>query len=201
MNGKINGMSIRTKLHERSLVIVKPDGVQRGLVGEIIKRFESRGFKVSGLKMVKPSSDHVKKHYLATKEQLGGMGNKSLENLKQLGLDPVKVLGTDDPMKIGKMINDWNFEFLSSAPVVAVVFEGPHAVEMGRKIVGNTLPFKAEIGTIRGDFSMSTSNTIVHSSEDVKAAKREIAIFFKPNELFNYNRPDLDFYYAEDELN
>lgn len=185
---------------EQTLILAKPDALQRGLVGEIIKRFEARGFKLSGLKMVKPSSDHVKKHYLATKEQLGGMGNKSLENLKQLGLDPVKVLGTDDPMKIGKMINDWNFEFLSSAPVVAIVFEGPHAVEMGRKIVGNTLPFKADIGTIRGDFSVDSSTlgnfnkrpirNIVHASGSISEAKREIKHWFSKKELFSYKRAD-----------
>ena len=129
--------------------MAKPDAMQRGLVGEIIRRFEMRGLKVIGLKMIKPSFAHIKKHYLATKEQLGGMGDKSLENLKQLGLDPVQILGTDDGLEIGKMINNWNFEFLSSSAVVAMVFEGPHAVDMGRKIVGNTLPFKAEIGTIR----------------------------------------------------
>src|SRR3989344_2643308 len=99
---------------EQTLILAKPDALQRGIVGEIIRRFESRGFKVAGLKMIKPSSDHIKKHYLATKEQLEGMGNKSLENLKQLGLNPIKVLGTDNLMKIGKMVNDWNFEFLSS---------------------------------------------------------------------------------------
>lgn len=185
---------------EQTLILAKPDALQRGLVGEIIKRFESRGFKAVGLKMVKPSSDHVKKHYLATKEQLGGMGNKSLENLKQLGLDPLKVLGTDDPIKIGKMINDWNFEFLSSSPVVAMVFEGPHAVEMGRKIAGNTLPFKAEIGTIRGDFSVDSATlgnfnkrpirNIVHASGSLPEAKREIKHWFFKRELFSYKRAD-----------
>jgi len=185
---------------EQTLILAKPDALQRGLVGEIIKRFEARGFKVAGLKMVKPSSDHVKKHYLATQEQLGGMGNKSLENLRQLGLDPLKILGTDDPMKIGRMVNNWNFEFLSSAPVVAMVFEGPHAVEMGRKIVGNTLPFKAEIGTIRGDFSVDSSTlgnfnkrpirNIVHASGSVLEAKREIKHWFLKKELFSYKRAD-----------
>src|SRR3989344_4253350 len=155
---------------EQTLILAKPDALQRGLVGEIIKRFEARGFKVAGLKMVKPSSDHVKKHYLATQEQLGGMGNKSLENLRQLGLDPLKILGTDDPMKIG------------------------------RKIVGNTLPFKAEIGTIRGDFSVDSSTlgnfnkrpirNIVHASGSVLEAKREIKHWFLKKELFSYKRAD-----------
>src|SRR5438034_778321 len=101
---------------EKTLILAKPDALQRGLVGEIIKRFETRGLKVVAMKMVKPTAEHVKKHYLATKEQIEGMGNKSLDNLKQLNLDPIKILGTNDAWKIGKMINDWNFEFLSSGP-------------------------------------------------------------------------------------
>lgn len=185
---------------EQTLILAKPDAVQRGLVGEIIKRFELRGLKIVGLKMAKPSVAHIKKHYLATREQLEGMGNKSLDNLSQLGLDPIKVLGTDDAMKIGEMINNWNFEFLSSSPVVAMVFEGPHAVEMTRKIVGNTLPFKAEIGTIRGDFSVDSSTlgnfnkrpirNIVHASGSIPEAKREIAHWFSKKEIFSYKRAD-----------
>lgn len=185
---------------EQTLILAKPDALQRGIVGEIIKRFETRGFKVVGLKMIKPSAEHIKKHYLATREQLEGMGNKSLENLKQLSLDVKKVMGTDNAMEIGKMINDWNFEFLSSSPVVAMVFEGPHAVEMARKIVGNTLPFKADLGTIRGDFSVDSSTlgnfnkrpirNIVHASGSISEAKREISHWFSPKEIFQYKRVD-----------
>lgn len=185
---------------EQTLILAKPDALQRGIVGEIIKRFETRGFKVVGLKMIKPSAEHIKKHYLATREQLEGMGNKSLENLKQLSLDVKKVMGTDNAMEIGKMINDWNFEFLSSSPVVAMVFEGPHAVEMARKIVGNTLPFKADLGTIRGDFSVDSSTlgnfnkrpirNIVHASGSISEAKREIGHWFSPKEIFQYKRVD-----------
>ncbi len=185
---------------EQTLILAKPDALQRGLVGEIIKRFETRGFKLAGLKMVKPSRDHIKKHYLATKEQLEGMGNRSLENLKQLGLDPVKELGTDDAIKLGKMVIDWNFEFLSSSPIVAMVFEGPHAVEMGRKIVGFTLPSKAELGTIRGDFSVDSAilgnfnkrpiRNMVHASGSIPEAKREVKHWFSKKELFSYKRAD-----------
>ncbi|MBX4190209.1 nucleoside-diphosphate kinase [Candidatus Parcubacteria bacterium] len=188
--------------NEQTLVLVKPDGLQRGLAGEIIKRFEARGLKIVGLKMVSPSEAHIKKHYLSTKEQLEGMGNKSLENLKNLGLDAMKILGTDSPMEIGKMINNWNFQFLSSGPVLAAVFQGPHAVEMTRKIVGNTLPFKAELGTIRGDFSVDSATlgnlrkrpirNIVHASGTVLEAQREIKHWFKKQELFDYKRVDED---------
>ena len=185
---------------EQTLILAKPDAMQRGLVGEIIKRFETRGLKVVGLKMTKPDTAHIKKHYLATREQLEGIGNKSLDNLKQLGMDPKKELGTDNAFEIGKIINNWNFEFLSSNPVVAMVFEGPHAVEMGRKIVGFTLPSKAEIGTIRGDFSVDSAvlgnlnkrpiRNIVHASGSIPEAKREIKHWFKTIELFKYKRVD-----------
>ena len=185
---------------EQTLILAKPDAVKRGIVGEIVRRFETRGLKIVGVKMVKPSTAHIKKHYLATREQLEGMGNKSLENFKLLGLDPVKGLGTNSALEIGRMINNWNFEFLSSSPVVAVVLEGPHAVEMARKIVGNTLPFKAEIGTIRADFSIDSSTlgnfnkrpirNVVHASGTVAEAKREIKHWFSKKELFEYKRVD-----------
>ena len=185
---------------EQTLILAKPDAMQRGLVGEIIKRFENRGLKIVGLKMIKPTSAHVKKHYLSTKEQFEGMGNKSLDNLQQLGLDSMKVLGTKNALQIGKMVNNWNFEFLSSSPVAAMVFEGPHAVEMARKIVGFTLPFKAEIGTIRGDFSVDSSTlgnfnkrpirNLVHASGSIYEAKREVKRWFSKKELFSYKRAD-----------
>lgn len=185
---------------EQTLVLVKPDGMQRGLIGEIIKRFETRGLKVVGIKIVKPSKEHVKKHYLATEEQLGGMGNKTLDDLKLTGLDPMKELGTNDPMKIGKMINDWNFEFLSSGPVVAMVLQGFRSVEMARKIVGHTVPAKADIGTIRGDLSIDAPllgnankramKNIVHASSSVPDAKREINHWFSKKEIFDYKRAD-----------
>ena len=184
------------------MILAKPDALKRGLVGEIIKRFEVRGLKVVGLKMLKPDSAHIKKHYLSTKEQLEGIGNKSLDNLKQLGMDPKKELGTDNAFKIGEMINNWNFKFLSSSPIVAMVFEGPHAVEMARKIVGFTLPSKAEIGTIRGDFSVDSAvlgnlnmrpiRNIVHASGSIKEGKREIKHWFKVGEIFRYKRVDED---------
>jgi nucleoside-diphosphate kinase len=185
---------------EQTLILAKPDALQRGLVGEIIRRFETRGLKLVGIKMMKASVAHTKKHYLPTREQLEGMGNKTLATLKSSGLDPKKEMGTDSPLEIGKMINSWNFEFLSSGPLVAMVFEGLHAAEMGRKIVGNTLPFKADIGTLRGDFSIDSPilgninkrpvRNIVHASGDIVEAKREIKHWFSKKEIFSYKRAD-----------
>src|SRR3989338_1490789 len=105
---------------EQTLIVAKPDALQRGLVGEIIRRFETKGFKLVALKMTSASKDHVRKHYLPTKTQLEGMGNKTLENFKKHGIDPVKQMGTDIPLKIGEIINEWNVTFLSGGPVVAM---------------------------------------------------------------------------------
>jgi len=192
-------MSIDPK-KEQTLIVAKPDALQRGLVGEIIRRFELKGFKLVALKMTKADKNHVRKHYLPTKEQLGGMGGKTLENFKKHGINPVKQMGSDDPLKIGEIINEWNIEFLSSGPVVAIVFQGLHAVEMGRKIVGATIPANAEMGTIRGDYSSDsplmanadkrTIRNLVHASGDVKEATREIKHWFTPKELHEYTRAD-----------
>lgn len=185
---------------EQTLVLAKPDALQRGLVGEIIRRFETKGFKLVALKMVRPSSEHSRKHYLPTKEQLEGMGNKTLENFKKHSIDPVKQMGSDNPLKIGEIINEWNYEFLSSGPVVAMVLQGLHAVEMGRKIVGATIPANAEMGTIRGDYSSDsplmanrakrTIRNLVHASGEVSEAQREIKHWFTNKELHEYARID-----------
>ena len=109
-------------------------------------------------------------------------------------------MGTDVPMKIGEIINEWNVEFLSGTPVVAMVFQGLHVVEMGRKIVGATVPANAEMGTIRGDYSSDsplmanaakrTIRNLVHASGDVVEAQREIKHWFTPKELHEYSRVD-----------
>ncbi len=185
---------------EQTLILAKPDAVKRGLIGEIIRRFEMRGLKPVALKMVQPSKEHIKKHYLPTKQQLEGMGNKTLENFKQHDKDVVKEMGTASPLELGKIINSWNIEFLSSSPVVAMIFEGLHAVEMGRKIVGSTIPAKADNGTIRGDYSIDspvlandrkrTIRNLVHASGSVEEAEREIKHWFSTKEVFTYKRAD-----------
>lgn len=152
---------------ERTLVILKPDALQRGLVGEIIARFEDKGIKISGMKMMRLSDVLLDKHYAQHK------GKPFLPRLK---------------------------EGMKRLPVVMIVFEGLEVARVVRTMCGPTDGKNAPSGTIRGDYSMSIANTIVHSSEDVAAAKREIGIFFTKKELFDYNKPDFSYYYAEDEL-
>jgi len=156
-----------SKIKERTLVILKPDALHRGIVGEILDRFEQKGLRPAGMKMIKMSDLLLDNHYAQHK------GKHFLPKLKK---------------------------FMKLLPVVLIVLEGLDVVRVIRNMCGPTDGKNAPAGTIRGDYSMSIANTIVHSSEDLKAAKREIAIFFKANELFNYERPDIHFYYAEDEL-
>lgn len=185
---------------EKSLILIKPDGIRRGLVGEIIKRIESCGLKIIGLKMAKPSLSHIKKHYPAVKEHLTGMGNKTLNTYKNYGISAKHELGTDNPLKIGEMVHKWNIEFLNSGPILAIVVDGVHAIGVVRKLVGNTVPLLADVGTIRGDFSsdspvIANANkraliNLIHASSDTEEAKREINHWFKKSELYNYKRSD-----------
>jgi nucleoside-diphosphate kinase len=183
---------------ERTLIILKPDAVQRGLVGEIIGRFEKAGLKVVATKMVQPSQEIADKHYpKERKEFIEGMAHKTLSNYKEQGVDAKSEFGTDDPYEVGLKIQRWLVDFLTSGPVIAMVLEGPHAIELVRKICGNTLPIKANPGTIRGDFSFDSSvlanlgkrsiRNLVHASGDAKEADFEIKLWFTKDELHSYD--------------
>lgn len=187
---------------ERTIVLIKPDGVKRGLIGEIIKRIEMRGLKVIALKMVRPSEEHIAMHYPNTEEWLRGMGEKTLDTYAKYEKDPILELGTDDPMEIGKMIQKWNVEFLKSGPLVAIMVSGIHAVDMVRKIVGTTVPAMAEMGTIRGDFSVDSPvlanmgkraiHNLVHAAGNQEEAIHEIEHWFSPEEIHDYKRAEED---------
>ncbi len=186
---------------EKTLVVVKPDGVVRGLIGEIISRFERAGLKVVASKMVTISKDLAAKHYPGDREEwLKMIGHKTLENYQKFQLDAKKLLGTDNPKEIGQMARVWLLEYITSGPVFAVVLEGPHAVDLVRKICGHTLPSEASPGTIRGDFSFDSSylaNTskraiknLVHASGSLDEAKYEIPLWFSEKELVSYARAE-----------
>lgn len=185
---------------EKTVVLVKPDGVKRGLIGEVIRRIEQRGLKVVAIKMVRATKEKAHGHYPNTPEWLSGMGNKTLENYAQHGKDPVTEVGTSDPLAIGKMAAGWNEEFLSSGPIVAMIIEGLHAISAVRKIVGSTLPAKADVGTIRGDFSTDSPtlanadrraiHNLVHASGDEQEASHEVAYWFSAEEIHTYDRAD-----------
>ncbi|KAF5185569.1 Nucleoside diphosphate kinase [Thalictrum thalictroides] len=138
---------------ERTFIAIKPDGVQRGLISEIISRFERKGFKLVAVKLVVPSKDFAQKHYHDLKER---------------------------PFFSGLC------DFLSSGPVLAMVWEGEGVIKYGRKLIGATDPQKSEPGTIRGDLAVVVGRNIIHGSDGLETAKDEINLWFKPEELVSY---------------
>lgn len=179
---------------EKTLVIVKPDAVARGLIGEILSRYEKAGLKFVAAKVVTPTADLAKQHYpVSRREFIEGMGNKSLETYHEQGLDPVEALGTDDPHEIGLKIQGWMVDFITSGPVMAIVLEGKNAIAQARKITGHTIPVKADPGTIRRDYSNDTPTkanaenrpiyNLVHASGDKQEADFEINLWFTKDEL------------------
>lgn len=187
---------------EKTVVLIKPDGVKRGLIGEIISRVEKRGLKVIALKMILASREHAHSHYPNTESWLRGIGEKTLENYQKYGKDAKKEIGTDDPIEIGKQVAGWNVDFLTSGPMVAMIVQGIHAVDMVRKIVGKTIPAVAEMGTIRGDFSVDSPtlaniqkrsiHNIVHASGDQTEAAHELTHWFSEKEIHSYKRAEED---------
>jgi nucleoside-diphosphate kinase len=186
---------------QRTLVLIKPDGVKRGIVGDIIHRFEKSGLKIVGMKMVRVDRALVDKHYPDSRtELLQGIGEKTLQSYKEHGKNVKKELGTEEPMEIGKIVNNWNKDFLSSGPIVAIVLEGHHAIPNVRRIVGHTFPSMANPGTIRGDYSLDNpvlANerkrpviNIIHASGNEEEAKYEIDLWFASTELHTYTRAE-----------
>ena len=187
---------------EKTLVLIKPDGVKRGLIGEIVKRIEQRGLKVIALKMFQATKAELAKHYSDSDANLKAMGEKTLATYQKYDLDPIKEIGTDDSVKIGRLVHGWIVDFMSSGPIVKMVVQGLHAVEMIRKLVGNTMPSQAEMGTLRGDFSVDSAvlanaqkrgiRNIIHASGNIAEAETEIKLWFKPEEIHEYKRAEED---------
>lgn len=177
---------------ERTLVIIKPDGVQRSLIGEIIRRFEQVGLKLVGTKMVVPTEEHIEAHYTLDPNWRRVTGEKTIESYKKKGLPAP----SEDPLAITAVILANLKKYMTSGPVVAMVFQGAHAVKIVRKIGGGTEPLTSDVGTIRGDYvldSYQMSDTdnravrnLLHMSGSVEEANLEIAHWFKPEELMNY---------------
>ena len=140
---------------ERSLVLIKPDALQRGLTGDIIARLERQGLKMVALKMLHLDKALAQRHYAAHKDK------PFFSNL---------------------------VDYISSAPIIAIIFEGEKVVEVTRNAMGATDPAKAEAGTIRGDFGLDIERNTVHGSDSVETAEEEIKLFFREDEIFNYHR-------------
>lgn len=180
------------KSMEKTLVLIKPDGVQRGLVGEIIGRFERVGLKLTAMKMVHPSHEDVDKHYALTEEWMQAVYSKAKAKYEANN----QVFPFPDHIAYGTEIKNGLVTFLKSAPIVAMVLEGEQAVSLVRKLVGATEPASSAPGTIRGDLSLDTyalSNAqnrpirnLIHASGNVAEANQEIPVWFTEEELYKY---------------
>jgi nucleoside-diphosphate kinase len=182
---------------ERTLVLIKPDGVERKLVGEIISRFEKAGLRIVGLGIVKPSRKLIDKHYPKTKEWIENLGNNTLKTAEELKIkvDLKKDYGVNNVYELGLKVREWLINYVSSGPVVKIALEGPHAIQVVRKLVGKTVPLFAEPGTIRGDFSTDSAilanlelrgvYNLIHASGDEKEAEYELKLWFRKDELID----------------
>ncbi len=178
--------------YERTLVIIKPDGIQRGLIGEVMRRYERTGLKLIGIKMLVPTEEMIEAHYTLDPEWKLKTGEKNLKAYRDKGLKPPH----DDPIKQSNMILKKLKNYMASGPVVAMVWQGAHAVGIIRKITGGTEPLMSDVGTIRGDYvldsykmaddDMRAIRNIVHASGSVKEAEDEIGYWFKKEEIINY---------------
>ena len=156
-----------TCIHEKTLVLIKPDAIQRGLIGDIFRRFEQKGLKVVGVKMMSLNEALLREHYAHI---------------------------SDKPFFPGIS------KFMQKSPVVAVCLEGLEVISAVRKIVGITKARDAEAGSIRGDFAMSVSCNVVHASDSLESALKEVPRFFKEDEIFNYNKSEYENVYLAEEL-
>jgi nucleoside-diphosphate kinase len=177
---------------ERTLVLIKPDGVQRSLIGEIIKRYERSGLKLAGIKMMVPTAKHIEKHYTVDPEWRRVTGEKTIKSYKDKGLNPP----SEDPLAITAIILNNLKKYMASGPVIALVWQGVHAVKIARKITGGTEPLTSDVGTIRGDFVLDSYQlsdmdgravrNLIHASGSVDEAEKEILLWFQPEEIINY---------------
>lgn len=185
---------------ERTVVLIKPDGVKRGLVGEVISRFEKMGLKIVAIKMLRADFEILGKHYKADNNYLKKLGEKTLATYENYGKDPAEDLGTTDTLELGKMIRQWTIDYVGSGPVVAILIEGQHAVDNVRAIAGDTMPVKASPGTIRGDLATDSAayanfekrgvQNIIHASGSVEEAKFEEKLWFRKKDIQSYKRAD-----------
>lgn len=178
---------------EQTLVIVKPDGVQRSLIGEIISRFERVGLKLVALNFLVPDTDTIEKHYLVDPDWKTTVGKKTIASYKEKGETPP----SDVPEEVGERVLEGLKEYMSSGPVVVMAWQGAHAVELVRKLVGGTEPLSSDIGTIRGDYvldSYEMSDTdgravrnLIHASGSVEEANKEIDLWLNDEDIVKYD--------------
>ena len=190
---------------EKTFVMVKPDGVRKGLVGEIIKRFEQRDLKIVAVEMFQATRDQIDNHYPKEEKWIRRLGEKTLSTYEKTGRtveDLEKDFGSADLLVIGTEVRGWLLEYLTSAPMVRMVVQGVHAVDMVRKIVGPTMPYIADMGTIRGDYSADSAvvanaekravMNLIHASETPEEAAHEMEYWLGDTIIHKYKRFGID---------
>ncbi len=173
---------------EKTLVLIKPDAIKKRIAGKIISRFERVGLNLEEVKMIKPTGEIVEKHYPEKTEWLKSIGEKTIQTYEKYNLNLIKDFDTEDALEIGKRTRKWLIQYITSGPVIAIVISGNHAIEVVRKMVGNTTPIFADLGTIRGDFSIDSPvlagkekrgmQNLVHASSSIEDARQEIVLWF-----------------------
>ena len=189
---------------ERTLVVIKPDGIHRGIIGDIIHRYERTGLKLVGIKMLQVTEDFVEKHYTLDPEWRRITGEKTIKGYLDKGLVPP----INDPYEVtGKLLKKLA-TYMVSGPVIAMVWQGAHAVQIVRKVTGTTEPLMSPVGTIRGDYLLEsyqmtdaderTIRNLVHASGSPKEAEDEIKHWFSDMELISYTHYREKLQYAKD---
>ena len=197
----------REMMNERTLVLIKPETVQRGYIGEVITIFERAGLKIVAAKFLIATKKQLDGHFHGGDEWLRGIGRKTTEGCREDGLRVEDVMGTSDPLEIGRKIKEQLYHYLSSGPMMALVLEGIHAVKVVRKLTGHTIPAKAETGTIRAMYSIASADlasvvgsparNVIHASSSVDEAKIEIRHWFKDSEVVEWKKIDEDVLFTD----
>lgn len=194
---------MKTGLHQRTLVLIKPDAVQRGLIGEILLRFERKGLKITAMKMAWADKKMAMDHHFWSKEEKEASGNRTIAVREEKGLSIEKTAIEYAEMTQKKLIG-----MLMAGPTIALVIEGAHAIEHVRKVVGHGSPLNADVGTIRADFTIDSyivadeadraARNLVHASSSIDEAEREIKVWFKEEEISDYELAIEKILYSKD---
>lgn len=183
---------------ERTLIIIKPDALGRGLVGKVIETFENVGLKLMAAKMLQPDKEVIQNHYPGTTEWIKEMGEKTLASFKQSGKSVMDTFKTEDPNKLGQFVYERLIKYWMEGPIVVMVWQGPNAIMVARKLRGHTIPALANPGTLHAQFSFDSSplsasldrvvKTFIHASGSTDEAKREIDYWFPKLKFKDYER-------------
>jgi nucleoside-diphosphate kinase len=178
--------------YEQTLVVLKPDAIQRSLIGEIIKRFERVGLKLVAMKMFVTDEEFIRTHYTFDPQWIRKTGEKKIKSYHEKGMIPPN----DNPLEVGEEVLNQLRNYMSSGPVIAMVWQGAHAVALVRKLVGSTEPHTSDVGTIRGDYVLDSYEVadadkravrnLIHASGNVDEGRQEIIHWFSPDEIVDY---------------